>query len=1068
MYSRFGAILEKARTSLVSHLYSFAFYCFLFGGGCKTYCCISLATSVYIVRIAFIIFCSLHQHASLRGSAQSDATSNTTSDCAESTIEHSDPTPSVKSFQGITDKPSEVCQDAEPVKNPTKYIVAETPLLPLQGNSNEEQSSERSSRPGILLGKKKTSPFSLADVRAPLKPRDPNIFDFVDDDPLEKSDLYERVKQRRKREDVKSEVKGTKVSALRSKVVKLVDDVQSDCSSHCEECSTKTSKSSKNVCVIPSTEATRQEKPRMKRVKGKMLLKEAWEIDEEKNSQLIDTASTASHPESLNAPCASAGPRVDDSPTNPRKHSNISHKVGNAEACSTESKMKDIPDQVELAADDGPSENLAASLPKEVCIGDEQDAELISEREAIRSQDDLEGSIVYKESLGLEADKPFKHGDTKSSRLLNDSSESDVVPPSVSSSNTPCHGPINPMESPLYRKCSSSTGFEVITSSACVADVESRGSLNVAAYSSNRDHMKLQPNGESSSRSQEASMNLYSGTRGSENVQARNSNSDCVLSIAAAEEPLSDDRMKETEACSNKIPSETFAIDRSVSENVPESDPCLEEDAAMDTEKEDPSAVDNAKIIDKEMKLEKLLVECEVVHKQSKECRLGEVQEPFAGQVIEGADGEDEKGEQTSTGSTPSLGDEELFSQGTYFDDGVPGKNLEDTGDPCCTQISEGVQNHFMVLEHNAEVPDYLRKVSVKSFESSTDDNTQASISILVKERLESEIDGLKIETALKPGACNGETSITGTTHIKPKLDAFTQTLEESKVSSACQTDFAETLGKQSDTGDHAEMISVACQTPVFDEYEHNTERATVQWQKMSKTLTMSQACQTVKSCFVSLSVDDYSPISRECDIDNMNAVSSCSQCKGRVSNVPKDVFETVRRNIQEAVARGDSSIMSKGIDVPVNFTVSDQNIKTADTKIESDSEMLESQTSACIRIERLSFVPIWVTSDDEFSPKDDRNGSILEPKRDIRTSKRNLLKNFTNKSLNCKAMKNDDFGSPTDRQHDIDIDFDAEEEEVAKNAKISSTIKRKNHNESEVEEHANGEKGENVEKFLY
>ena len=1006
------------------------------------------------------LFRSLDQHATLRSVAQSDATSATSSHCAVSSVEHSDLTPRVESFQGVTDKPSEVdksnevCQDAEPVENPTKYIVAETPLLPLQGNSNEEQPAERSSRSGILLVKKKTSPFSLASVRVPLKPQDPNIFDFVDDDPVEKSDLYERVKQRRRREDVKSG------SVVKSKAVKLVNDAQRDCSNHREEGTSKTSKSSKNVSAKTGSEATRQKKPRMKRGRGKMLLKEAWEVDEDRNSQLIDTASTASLGESLNAACPNVGPRVDESPTNTRKHSNVSHEDGNAEACSIESRMKDISDQAELATDDGPLENLATSLPKEVCIDDKHDAELISEPEAIPSQDNLEGSVVYKESPGLETDKPFKHEDAESSRLLNDSSASDVVPPSVSSSSTPFHGPINPMESPLYEKCNLSTGFEAITGSACVSDAESRESVNIAAYSSIGDHIKSQSNGESCSRSQEASRNLYSETRGSENVQAIISNSGCSLSIAAAEEPLTDDRPKDPEACTDSILNGT-AFDHSVSKNAPKIVSCHDKYAISDTEK-DPTALDNAEIIAQEMELENVLVECKVVNKQSEECRLSEVQDPSAGQTKEGADGKDERGEQTSTGSTPSLCDEELFSQGTYFDDGVLGKSLEDTEDPCCMQISEGIQSHSMVLEHNTEVAEYPRKILGKSLESSTDDNTQPSISILVKKQFESEIDGLISETALKPDACSGEKPIAGAIHARPEVDAFTQTIEEARVSSACQTEFAETLVKQGDAGDHAEMISVACQTIAFDEHEHDTEGVAVQRQKMSKALTMSQACQTVKSSFINLSGEDYSPMSNERGIDNVNAASSCSQCKRRVSKVPKDVFETVRKNIQDAVARADSSIMSKGIDVPVNFTVSDQKIKV-DTTTESESEMLESQTSACIRIERLNFVPIWMTSDEEFSPKDDKNGSILESKRDIRTSKRNLLKRFTNKSLKCKAKKDDDCRPPTDRKHNMEIDVDPEEEEDAESAEVSSNIIRKCNNESEKEEHANVEVRENV-----
>ena len=934
------------------------------------------------------------------------------------------------------DKPNELSKITETTEIPTKYIVAETPMLPLQGSDTEEQLTEFDGRKsGKTFGKKKTSPFSDVNIRAPLKTRDPNVFDFVDDDPLDNSDLCERVKQRRKKKDMQTDNK------LWPKSVDSVIDVQGEGSRHLEQCGAKTSKTNNSSKKNDDT-AKRQRRPGKRKGKGMHLLEEAWDVDQE-SSQLIDTASTVNLSEPLSVSCTDEVPRlnaieVDSKVTSVATLADETNTTNEKDVnrVSTRSKRVNVTksSKGDLVATDQ-EETFAVgetARHKEASTIDETAAASTSPNEISLPRDESDVSLVHEPVP--ESNISRMHGNIGSDKhIMDNSGVSDVVPPSVSSFDAASYGPINPMESPLYKKGKMSPEFENDHISTHAVDVNTNGCIigkQAGAPSLGHEIGPFDP-GKGTRARDRTSLSLCSETGNTEIEEAMNSSTPCSESVVVVSNVFADGMPKELEASTERKLTEVSPVCQDVSVDTLENSTHCNKTAGWNT------SVKEAEVLDLDLenveamkvKSDEDLMETKLTCTQSEVTEIeASVQEPPAGRSDEGANNEDPIEGNISIDSTPSLCEEELYSQDTYFDGVVPGKSLEEARNSCDVQTSKETQSRSNNVSGrvSAGIDDSSMDL-VKPFQGSTEgDSTQASASILAKENESGVISELGTEIVLKT-----EKSITvvkGVQSIQSISNAFTQTPTAIKVSTSCQTECHDATGirDQTDIDRHSSVVSVACQTSERDQYECTLEDV-----MRRDTHMMSKGCQTAETSYGYLPDEEYAFLFRECEKIDANTRDLCTECKRTAFRVPLDIFELVKRNMQDALAQKDSSIIAKCINSAKKLATSGVVTRngTSDTNV---PEILDDQTSAAIRVERLSFVPVWMsTNEDEDSSVDHDRVPPLESLKAVRTSKRNLVKKAINMYKKRKCIKSENSRPLTDKEKYVEAEPDFEEEDV-------------------------------------
>ena len=976
-------------------------------------------------------------------------------DCDDVMIQRTDTVPRSDSCEGDKDDTS------EPTENPTKYIVAETPMLPLQGNDTGEQLPEnQTDNSGKTVGKKKTSPFSNVHVKAPLKTLDQNVFDFVDDDPLDKSDLCERVKQRRNKE-------GTE---LDNKLKPNIAKSDGKRSRHLERDSAAKNKSLKGATTKNDGNITRLKRPR--KGKGHQLLKEAWDADQEGSSQLIDTASTVNLTEKSTVSSEISSPRVNVIETESQESSvvsctNESMKVASISIEAKEMLLTSAKHATTTCIENSPKGDLAASYPR-LSPTVETDALSVSLLDTALPQDNLEVSIVLEHNP--ETQKSLKHKDIERDRQVDILNGSDVVPPSASSPDVPFYGPINPMESPLYKNYKKPPGLES-TSSSTHVDGVILGDSSIekqVTVTSVGEQLELQVDEDKYPKSHERmSMDLYSETGSTESKETVAL--PCIKMAAEASHSLTNDIQEEIKVPTDSKPNAVSSIDQHMGKNALENGAGSDGDASCKVKMREIIVLDfnEEKIVSNVPKSDRVLTEKKVIGEESSERRS--VEELPTEQDKKGTKGEDPEEGDISLDSTPSLC-EELYSQDTYLDSDIHEKSLKGTEDCFDIQSSVGVQSEGIVLEHGCGVTDDPRKASMLSVERSTeDDNTQASVSILAKENEGSVIDDMKTGAVLRNTECNYEKSTDVGMDLPSKVSDLSQTDIGTKVSSACQTEYYDILGikKQTAVDSVSAMLSVACQTSPLDPGKNNPENESLQRCSRGNDFhMMSKGCQTVGTDLRSIPDEDCSLLARDCNIVNVNAASLCADCKRSACRVPINIFEIVRRNMQEAVARQGLSIVAGSTESPANFTKSDVNTKR-DTDMPNVSEISKGHANAGIRVERLSFVPVWMTANpDEGNPRNHESTSPLKSARGIRTSKRNLLRKFINKSKKRHGRRTQVEKEGTSiAESDVDEEenpekgcFDACEDISIAKADDVSNVKSINCRESRVEKNPHDE----------
>ena len=980
---------------------------------------------------------------------------------------------SVDTSRQLKDTGKETSMEYVPAKEPAKYIVAETPML-LRDDTEEQLSEGIKVRSSKVLGKKKTSPFSDVNPRLPLQPRSPNVFDFVDEDPFDKSDLCERVKQRRKKEVAKSNqnVKKKGMDAEASENMKgqenskTSDKAGDGYSLDLEQYTTKPSKSSKSLKRKNDDNTKQQTRPGRRRGKGQRLLEEAWKKDRE--SQLIDSGSTVNLIESASVSCDDDNVTVDAHENVAEKASYLAGNVGGSDnkegieadlletagkevsdasetadfPCPKESsklgvhEAKDEPclatDSTDLDSKDSPISNVRVTGTKKanitnnaivLCSEQGSRVNLISANsegtsttnevtnempsgttEQKESQSDrLEVSVVYEQKEEFAGDRSCKVRTVKNYIQF---SGSDVVPPSVPSPDTSICEPINPMQSPLYKGYKVSPDFETTAAVANASTDYSNGEEQVTVSHlsqgnviviSGKGKMDSQDIGKIPTRSQEkSSLNLYSEKGTNEKESSIISNADSI--------PV--DTKLERAAHSLKEGSDLSLVDQGTKEDAMQNN-----ENGVSLRKKEINVLD----FDVEMvgiigeNSSKLLSGDQIVNTRSDKNLVKITEDELSERHFQGGkDGEEDLKEgDISTDSTPPLNEDELFSQGTYFDDHVPdAEDHQEVVLPRVGQVSCEMQCQMKVTDQSGKEVDQMGKVAMKSIEMSTEEScTQASVSILEKVTNSAHL----VESSRKIVSINNR--------LKNQDDvAFSianscvQTVTESTrtlVSSACQTEHQKSLEmidiKRLDEERLPTVFSVACQATIVDP---NVEKDCMKSVDRQSFRMKSIGCQTEISDGEIASASKGPMVSSSGDVVDGSQVGMCTECKRTICKLPTDIFEIVKRNIQDAVARRELSIIPGRVNYPLNFQASGCIVKQ-NAKVSNESEKTADEADVGIRIERLSFVPVWMTTEtDERTPAGDESASSAELTRAVRASKRNLVKRLIDKSKKAKGIK--------------------------------------------------------------
>lgn len=829
------------------------------------------------------------------------------------------------------------------VGKPTKQVVPETPYLQIQDRDAKDNILENLENiAGRIHRSKKTSPFSTVTMKAPTRAPRHNQFDFVHVNPLDNSDLCERVKQRRKKLDAtfnrKQKNQENSVRKFYSRGNSSVENDQQTVTS--EDATSRTKVSNGKTKHYHGGKSLAKMGGRRSDARG--LLKGAWGADEGGSSQLIDSCSSV---DLTDARC-----------------------------------MSPSGDFATINVPDGKSIEVSSNR-----VLERRESSYGSHQFSL-PEDDPENGMLFEESQSLPIYSAAESANGEKTACLDKGN--DIVPASMQTPDCSILGPINPMQSPLYEKYRRSNESKQPIDAIVTGDTRTSISEERVIRNSSSKDTGLQSDKEEASRLMEKiSLNLCSESGSDDIVDKEHSvisnveNLDVkkVASDIIGRENISDRTIKsrneqgkdsiiqhgecakelctdhEMDESSDETSNSTYLKDRISSHGIQW---LIQTHGGVEANSEQSVSDD---IIPVDIVVEPLASCAEALDDTfNEEVKVVIDFESLARTGLECGGKDLPEAEFDSSDSALTLCKGEPFSQDTFSDDGSDDAMISASATSVPISLAKELprepENQSTVSTSLHDTSDKKEVRCVRSTELSKQEGyTQPSISIVAAEG----------ETNISP-ASTGAAYAQGFTPIE-SCDVVAMDEDAKADAMECEEDFLVLEGMKY-------AASVGCQTS-------------------------SAALDALFS-----EVMSKAPINNAKEADSAKV---CSECRRNILSVPTRIFERVKENIQSKLTREDSTVLIISRNYPMNLVTSGAVVK------ESQLLPIEASPSADkgdigIRIERLSFVPMWMTAGkDERKAQGDEPATLVESKKTNRASKRNLMKRFKDESKqNAEKVK--------------------------------------------------------------